>query len=185
MRPRDRAALEASLPAVAAQVGRDLRTGTSLLDALERVSGAEDGPLHLDLRRVVGAAQRGVPLAVVLEAWRQARRSDAVSLFVVACRFVHRHGGTTAPALDGVATALSDRLEVADELRSLTAQARLSAWVLAALPVVGTLGFSLLDPGVARVLLTTPAGWVCLVVGGALEGAGIVVVRRLVATVAP
>ena len=185
MRPRDLADLEAHLPAAAAQVGRDLRAGASLLDALERVAVAGGGPLHLDLRRVVGAARRGVPLAVVLDGWRRARQSEPVTLFVVACRFVHRHGGATAPALDGVATALSDRLEVADELRSLTAQARLSAWVLAALPVVGTLGFSLLDPGVARVLLTTPAGWVCLAVGGALESGGVVVVRRLVATVAP
>ncbi|MFM7064236.1 MAG: type II secretion system F family protein, partial [Actinomycetes bacterium] len=69
--------------------------------------------------------------------------------------------------------------------RSLTAQARLSAGVLAALPLVGTAGFSLLDPGVARLLLTTPAGWCCLVVGGALEVAGVAVARRLVATVGP
>lgn len=183
MRAHDLALLEAELPQVAAQVGRDLRSGSSLLDALDRA--ATDGPLGHDLQRVVGAARRGVPLAVVLEGWRHARRSDAVTLFVVACQFVHRHGGRTAPALDGVATALADRLEVADELRSLTAQARLSAGVLAALPLVGTLGFSLLDPGVARVLLTTPAGWACLLVGGVLEAGGVVAVRRLVATVAP
>ena len=185
MRPRDLAALESALPQVAAQLGRDLRSGTSLLDALERVASTYDGPVQHDLERVVGAARRGVPLGTVLEGWRRARRSDAVTLFVVACQFVHRHGGRTAPALEGVATALADQLEVADELRSLTAQARLSAWVLAALPVVGTLGFSLLDPGVARVLLVTRAGWACVLVGGALELAGVVVVRRLVATVAP
>lgn len=184
MRQRELVALEAAVPVVAAQVGRDLRAGSSLLDALDRAGGAADGPLQADLRRVVGAARRGVPLTTVLEGWRRARRSDAVALFVVACRFVHRHGGRTAPALEGVATALADRLEVADELRSLTAQARLSAWVLVALPLVGTFGFSLLDPGVARVLLTTPAGWVCLLVGGALELGGVLVVRRLVATVA-
>lgn len=185
MRTRDLAALESALPQVAAQVGRDLRTGSSLLDALDRAAASADGPLRTDLGRVVGAARRGVPLATVLEGWRCARRSEPVSLFVVACRFVHRHGGATAPALEGVAAALADRREVDDELRSLTAQARLSAWVLAALPVVGTVGFSLLDPGVARVLVATPAGWVCLLVGGALELGGVVVVRRLVATVAP
>jgi tight adherence protein B len=185
VRPRELAALEASLPLVAAQVGRDLRAGASLLDALDRSADAVDGPLQLDLRRVVGAARRGVPLATVLAGWRRARPSDAVGLFVVACRFAHRHGGRTAPALEGVATALSDRFEVADELRALTAQVRLSAWVLAALPLVGVVGFSVLDPGVARVLLTTPAGWACLLVGGAMEAGGVLVVRRLVATVAP
>lgn len=185
MRPRELAALEAALPAVAAQVGRDLRAGSSLLDAIERAASVAEGPLHLDLRRVVGAARRGVPLVSVLDGWRLARRSEAVGLFAVACRFVHRHGGVAAPAFDGVATSLADRLEVADELRSLTAQARLSAWVLAALPVVGTVGFSLLDPGVLRVLLTTRAGGACLFTGAVLEAAGVVVVRRLVASVAP
>jgi tight adherence protein B len=184
VRPHDLVVLEATLPAVAAQVGRDLRTGASLLDALDRAARSVDGPLRADLDRVVGATRRGVPLAVVLDGWRRARRSEPVSLFVVACRFVHRHGGVTAPALDGVATALTDRLEVADEIRSLTAQARLSAWVLASLPVAGTVGFSLLDPGVARVLLTTPAGWACLVVGGAMELTGVAVIRRLVGGVA-
>ena len=60
-------------------------------------------------------------------------------------------------------------LELLDEVRALTAQARLSAGVLVALPVVGTVGFSFLDPAVGRVLLLTPSGWACLVVGGALE----------------
>ncbi len=185
MRPHERAALEADLPLVAAQVGRDLRGGSSLVDALDRAGAAADGPLRRDLERVVSATRRGVPLVTVLDGWRRARASEPVDLFVVACRFVHRHGGAAATALDGVATALSDRREVADELHALTAQARLSAGVLAALPLVGTVGFSLLDPGVARVLLLTPAGWCCLLVGGLLEAAGVVVVRRLVATVAP
>jgi tight adherence protein B len=70
-----------------------------------------------------------------------------------------------------------------DTWRSLVAE--VSAWVLASLPVVGTVGFSLLDPGVARVLLTTPAGWACLVVGGAMELTGVAVIRRLVGAVAP
>jgi len=183
VRPRELAALEADLPGVAAQVGRDLRGGASLVEALGRAGTTAGGPLQQDLQRVVAATRRGVPLVTVLDGWRRARASAPVDLFVVACRFVHRHGGAAAAALDGVAAALSDRREVADELRALTAQARLSAGVLAALPVVGTAGFSLLDPGVARILLLTPAGWCCLVVGGVLEVAGVVVVRRLVARV--
>ncbi|MFM7064800.1 MAG: type II secretion system F family protein, partial [Actinomycetes bacterium] len=103
MRPRELAALEAELPLVAAQVGRDLRAGSSLLDALDRAGDVTDGPLRQDLQRVGAATRRGVPLAAVLDGWRRARRSDAVHLFVVACRFVHRHGGSAAPALDGVA----------------------------------------------------------------------------------
>jgi tight adherence protein B len=78
---------------------------------------------------------------------------------------------------------LSDRLEVADECHALTAQARLSAVVLAALPIVGAIGFSVLDPQVGRLLLTTPAGWACLVIGGCLDLAGLLVVRRMVGSV--
>ena len=83
-------------------------------------------------------------------------------------------------ALDGVAAALLDRIEVADEVRALAAQARTSAIVLVALPPVGAGLFCLLDPGFAGVLFASPAGRTCLVAGLALDGAGAWTSRRMV-----
>ena len=183
MRTNELQRLERQLPAAAAQIARDVRTGASLSEAIGRSASSADGLLAQDLSRVTSAVSRGVSLHTALEGWRRARGSSAVDLFVAACRFSHRHGGHTAPALEGVATALSDRLEVADECHALTAQARLSAVVLAALPIVGAIGFSVLDPQVGRLLLTTPAGWACLVIGGCLDLAGLLIVRRMVGSV--
>ena len=77
--------------------------------------------------------------------------------------------------------SLLDRVEVADEARALSAQARSSAVVLVALPPFGAACFCLLDPAVAATLFTTPFGWGCLVAGAALDGVGAWVMRRMVA----
>lgn len=174
-------ALDQQLAAVASQMARDVRAGATLEGALRHAVPDDGGRLAADLGRVVEVHVRGVGLDRALEAWRAARRSPAVDLFVVACRFAQVHGGRTSVALDGAAAALAARAEVAEETDALTAQARLSVSVLAGLPVAGAAVFSLLDPTVGRTLLATPAGWCCLGVGALLDGLGVVLARRLVA----
>ncbi|MFM7069829.1 MAG: type II secretion system F family protein [Actinomycetes bacterium] len=185
MHRRDLRRYERELPHIAGQVARDLRSGLTLVDAMRRSADGSGGLAAADLARVVRATERGVPMADVLHGWRSARRSTSVDLFVAACQFVHRHGGSASVAFDGVAAALTDRLEVTDEIGALTAQARLSATVLMSLPLVGVLGFTVVDRRVGGVLVGTPAGWSCLALGGVLEAAGVLVVRRLVRSVSP
>jgi tight adherence protein B len=93
---------------------------------------------------------------------------------------VHRRtGGALAASLDDVARTLADRREAARELRSLTAQARLSAAILGLLP----LGFFLFLSVVARrdieSAYRTTAGGSAIGIGLALQGAAFVWIRRL------
>jgi tight adherence protein B len=169
-----------ALADAAAQLARSLRSGSTLPVALAEVS--VPGPAGVELARVAGAVARGVPVVEALAAWRDRCGGDpAVALVVAACAFGHRHGGEPARALEGAAATLWDRADVAREARAQSAQARAGIAVLGALPVVGAGAFALLDPGVAAVLLGTPIGWTCLVVGALLDLAGVAVSRRIVA----
>lgn len=171
------------LPSVVAGVARSVRGGCTLVDALGHAAAAVAVPgseLATDLHDVVAAVGRGWTLDDALEGWASRRRDPSVDLFVAACRLGHAGGGDLAAALDGAALSLSDRVDLEDEARSLATQARTSAAVLAALPVLGAACFALLDPSVARTLLATPAGWVCLLAGGALDALGALVMRRMV-----
>jgi tight adherence protein B len=150
-----------ALADAAAQLARSLRSGSTLPVALAEVS--VPGPAGVELARVAGAVARGVPVVEALAAWRD------------------RCGGDPARALEGAAATLWDRADVAREARAQSAQARAGIAVLGALPVVGAGAFALLDPGVAAVLLGTPIGWTCLVVGALLDLAGVAVSRRIVA----
>jgi tight adherence protein B len=89
-------------------------------------------------------------------------------------------GAPAAVALDGLAAGLRDRQDAAAEITALSAQARLSAVVVGAAPIV-SLGLSLLaDPRVARTLFTTAPGAACLLFGIALEGLAFLWMRRIV-----
>ncbi|MGB4318244.1 MAG: type II secretion system F family protein, partial [Candidatus Microthrix parvicella] len=92
-----------------------------------------------------------------------------------------RHGGRTADALDGVANTLRDRRAVAAELAAQTSQARLSAWVLVALPPLFLVLGSVVDPRLIGAV-ATPAGVVVLAVAVALEVVGFVWSRRILAS---
>jgi tight adherence protein B len=81
-------------------------------------------------------------------------------------------GATPARAVDGVAATLREREDVAAERRALAAQSRASVIVLSAAPLVFAVLLGLSDSAATRFLVGSPAGWACLVVGVALDGAG-------------
>lgn len=177
-RARRRAA--ALLPSAVADLSRSLRAGATLEVALRELAPSAAGVLGTELRGAVALLDRGHSMARVLEVWGRASRVPGVDLVVAACRFSLGRSVALAAALDGVATALLDRVEVDDEVRALAAQARTSAVVLVALPPVGAALFCVADPGFASVVLTTPAGRLCLVAGVTLDLAGAWASRALV-----
>lgn len=176
-----RRSVERQLPLVASTLARSAHTGATLVTALQEAAASLDAPVQQELESITRAIRRGVPVHEALSAWTARADSADVDLLVTAARLGHAHGGDLGIALDAVAVTLLDRVEVADEARSLTSQARTSAAVLVALPPFGAVCFALLDPAVAATLLATPIGWLCLFVGVSLDLAGAWVLRRMVA----
>lgn len=180
-RHRTRRAVERQLPLVASTLARSVHSGATLVTALEDATSATDPPVQPELAAVTAAIRRGVPVQDALAGWSVRSGSADVDLLVTAAQLGHEHGGDLGVALDAVALTLLDRAEVADEARSLTSQARASAAALVVLPPFGAICFAVLDPAVATTLLSTPIGWVCVVVGLSLDLTGAWVMHRMVA----
>ena len=172
--------LDQQLPGAAAGLARSVHAGATLLGAIEEFGSVSAQPISFDLATIAASVRRGGSLDAALRDWEQSRPNCSVGVLVAACRFGHAEGGNLAAALDGAAVSLLDRLEVADEARALSTQARSSSAVLVALPLFGAAGFSVLDPAVAATLFTTTAGWVCLVLGLGLDALGALVLSRMV-----
>jgi tight adherence protein B len=92
-----------------------------------------------------------------------------VELTATALHLGSRFGGRQATAIDAVSDAVRARLALRREVRALSAQARASAWVMAATPVAFAVVSAALDPRVARMLLGSLPGWACLAGGIALD----------------
>ena len=123
----------------------------------------------------------GIPFEQAVARWEDEVAGDEARLLGATLRMHHRSGGSLATVLESVASTVRDRVEVAAEVRSLTSQARLSAWVVGSLPI-GFLVFLAVvsGPGFLRVF-TTPLGVALLCLGLGLQGAAAAWIRRILA----
>jgi tight adherence protein B len=173
--------LVAALPDVLDRIAGGLRAGAAPLVALADAAGSADLPeaVAADLGRIVDRAEEE-GLGPALAAWAEERPLPAVAALAAALEVTVGAGGPAVPALEGLAAGLRDRHDAAGEVAALSAQARLSAIVVGAAPIV-SLGLSLLaDRRVAPTLVGTAPGRACLVAGVTLEALAALWMRRIV-----
>lgn len=178
-RGRGDARVIAALPGALDRVAAGLRAGATVRDGLGGLAGAP-GPLKPDLGRLDARCRLGTTLADALAEWSRERPLPAVRAVGGALALAVGVGGPSAGALEGLGESLRTRDATIRETRALTAQTRLSAWVVGAAPVA-YLGFvSLADPGTVDTLVSTGPGRVCLILGLGLEALAALWMRALV-----
>ncbi|MFI9239282.1 type II secretion system F family protein [Streptomyces sp. NPDC053079] len=176
-RERERERREAAVIEMCGTVAGDLRAGRQPGEAMAGLTRMELGP---GWPAVPAAARFGGDVPGALR--KAGLQPGAEGLNgVAACWQVAVDGGAgLASGLERVAAALSAERDQRDELRAQLAGTRSTAAMLALLPVLALLMGSALGAAPLRVLLHTPAGIGCLVLGGLLECAGIAWTRRIV-----
>ncbi len=105
--------------------------------------------------------------------------SHDLRVMVTAILVQRRTGGNMARALAGLADRLDDRARLARELRGTTAQARMTAWMVAALPVAGGAMVELSAPGTLGRTLGGGAGPILLGAAACLYAVGALCIRRI------
>jgi len=103
-----------------------------------------------------------------------------VSYFVVAVMIQRESGGNLAELLDKIATIVRERLKLLGEIRTLSAEGRLSALILTALPFCVALMVNLVNPKFMAVLWTDPAGVRMVGVALFMMVTGILWMRRII-----
>lgn len=157
-----------------------LRAGHSFVGALSVVVDDSPAPSRDEFRRVIADEQLGVPLQDALDsvAHRMANRDlEQVSLVAALQR---ETGGNTAEVLDRVTDTIRERFELRRLVKTLTAQGRMSRWVVSALPVVLLGVITLINPGYMEPLYGTGTGRGLLVAAGVFVVFGSVVIGRIV-----
>ena len=156
-----------------------VRSGASLTQAIRYASTEAVPPVREDLALVVERLDTGIALDQALRSWSSARPGANVELVVGALELHRRSGGDLPAVLDQVVGTIRDRVSITREVRSLTAQARMSAWILGLLPV-GFFGFLwLTSRRDIEGAMSTPVGIACVVVGLLLELGAFAWIRKL------
>ena len=155
------------------------RAGMSLPQAIELAADQVPEPLGGWLREVVDATRLGVSLEGALDGLVAAVPGPDVRLAAAVLRLHRRTGGALAPVLDGLARTLRERRAAVREVRSLTAQARLSGAILGLLPIGFFLFLWLTSRRDMAIALGSSLGRTAIAAGLVLETAAFLWIRRL------
>jgi tight adherence protein B len=177
---RRKAAFMKQLPDTLQLLAGTLKAGYGILQAIDTVVKEVEEPTSTEFRRALTEARLGLPLEDSLGDMAERVDSDDFRWVVVAMNIQRQVGGNLAELLETVADTLRGREQVRRQISSLSAEGRLSAAILIALPFV-ILGYLILvNPIYLAPLLTTSLG--LMMVGGVtlLMLVGVIWIRRLI-----
>jgi len=180
-------AFNKQLPDTITLVANALRAGSSFLQAIELVVRESRPPISTEFSRVIREVNLGLPFDQAMENMVRRMKSEDFELMATAIGIQHQVGGNLAEILDSIAFTIRERVRIKGEIRTLTAQQRLSGYVVGLLPF-GLAGFIFLaaptffdpmfDDKVAVAGL--PAGVIILGAGLVMMGIGFSFIRKIV-----
>jgi tight adherence protein B len=156
------------------------RAGHSFLGALTVSVQEAPEPTKREFERVLADERLGMPIEDALEGAARRMASSDLDQVILVSRLQRETGGNTAEVLDKVAETARDRSELRRLIQTLTAQGRMSRWVVTALPIVLLVIVSVLNPGYTAPLFETSDGRVALAVGVTLLVLGSLSIKRIV-----
>jgi tight adherence protein B len=172
--------LREQLPDVLTILASSLRAGHSFLQSLDTVAKEISPPAASEFQRVVAEIRLGRPAEDALEALAERVGSSDFKWAVLAVNIQREVGGNLAEILDNVADTLRERAMLRRQIRVLTAEGRLSAWVLALLPLGIALYITAVNPEYIGTLVTETIGLIMLVGSLVLLVAGVLWMRKIV-----
>jgi tight adherence protein B len=157
-----------------------LRAGHSFIGALSVVVDDAPEPSRTEFRRVIADEQLGVPLEEALHVVVERMQSRELEQVALVGALQRQTGGNTAEVLDRVTDTIRERAELRRTVQTLTAQGRLSRWVVSLLPVFLLVVITLLNPSYMHVLYSTSTGKILLVFAGVMVVSGSLVIKRII-----
>ncbi|MBC7242540.1 MAG: type II secretion system F family protein [Anaerolineae bacterium] len=162
-------------------LANSLRSGYSLLQSLETVSREMAPPLATEFARVVQEVGLGLSIEQALANMLRRVRSDDLDMMVTAINIQHEVGGNLAEILETISFTIRERVRIKGEIRVLTAQQMLTAYIISFLPVGLGLILYAINHEYIGLLFSEPCGWIMVVVGVIIITAGYLVIRKIVA----
>jgi tight adherence protein B len=172
---------ETQLPDVLNLLAGSMRAGFSFAQGLEAVAEEASEPSKRELQRVYAESRLGRPIEDALE--DSAARMHSIDLMwaVMAIRIQREVGGNLAELLDTVADTMTQRERLRHEILALTAEGRMSAWVLGIFPPAFAVVLYLIQPDYMTTLFSSAMGIGAVVVSAVMAAFGFVWLRKIMA----
>ena len=165
-----------------------LRSGYSVLQGMEAIATELPAPVSVEFERVVQEVRLGLSVPQALGNMLRRVPSEDLDLVITAVNIQREVGGNLAEVLDTISFTIRERVRIKGEIRTLTAQGRLSGWIISFLPVALGLILYLINPEYIGQLLvredpfvlSIPCGWIVMAVGLIMMVIGMVAIQKIV-----
>lgn len=168
------------LPEVFELIGQALKAGHSLGSGVQLVGDQVPDPAGGEFARVFYEQNLGLKIEDALR--NLGDRIDALEarMFVTSVLIQRQTGGDLAEVLDKIGKVIRDRIEVLGQVKALTAEGRMSGWVLCALPVLVFFVSISINPDYAGMLIHEKEGRMMLIAAGVFQVMGMLMIRKIV-----
>ncbi len=166
-----------------------LRSGYSVLQAMETIASESPEPISTEFERVIQEVRLGLTMEEAMNNLLVRIRSDDMDLVITAVNIQREVGGNLAEVLAIISHTIRERIRIKGEIRVLTAQATISGYIISGLPIALVLFLKMTSPEYINELFikeppwiipgVAPCGWLVLALGLGLIFGGFMAMRKI------
>jgi tight adherence protein B len=157
-----------------------LKAGLSFAQAMSTVAKNASPPISEEFARATREIALGIPVDDALQHMVQRNKSEDFDLMVTAVQIQRVVGGNLAEILDTIAYTIRERVRIHGEIRTITAQARMSGMIITLLPVGLALFLFFVEPSYFAPMIKETLGWVMLGAGVLSILVGTAIIQKIV-----
>ncbi|MEW6380969.1 MAG: type II secretion system F family protein [bacterium] len=171
---------EEQLPDALNLIARALKAGQAFPTGLQMVAQEFDDPIGSEFEKMLAQINLGVGFPEALKGLTERVSCPDIKFFAISVIIQRQSGGSLAEILENISRLIRERFKLRGHIQALSAEGRISAVILVALPFCLFGLMSLINPEYSRILLTDPRG-VKLALGAlVMMGMGILVMRKMI-----
>lgn len=160
-------------------MSNSLRAGYSFQQAMDAVSKETQGPLGKEYRRTLREINLGVTTEQALQNLITRVQNEDLELMISSVLIQRSIGGNLAEMFDKIADTIRQRIRMKGEVRVLTAQGRVSSWIIGLMPVFLIIVISFISPGYLSFFFESTLGWILLACAAVSEIIGFILIQKI------
>jgi tight adherence protein B len=168
------------LPDAIDMMSRALRAGHSMTASINVIAEQAAEPVRSEFSEVFKQQNFGLPFREAMGQMLERVPSQDLRVLVTGILVQKETGGNLVEILDRTAHTIRERLRIQGEIRTHTAQGRLTGYILCALPIVMLVVINFINPGYSNVLTQTPTGHMISYIGIGLLITGGLIIRHII-----
>lgn len=159
---------------------RGVKSGLPLTQCLRIIAAETPEPLRAEFQQLVDGQAMGVPLDQTLQRMYERMPLPEVNFFAIVLVIQQKTGGNLSESLGNLSSVLRARKLMKEKVKALSAEAKASAMIIGALPIVVMAMVYFTRPQYIMILFTNPAGHLILMVCAVMMTMGIIIMRNMV-----